>query len=100
VAGERAESLAALRELSDRAARSYVSPVLLAQIQIGLGQSGDAIANLRSAFRLRSSDLIWLDVRPALKTVCSSDQVMEILSGMGLRASPNAVVAQSATDSR
>jgi len=100
VAGERAESLAALRELSDRAERSYVSPVLLAQIQIGLGQSGDAITNLRSAFRLRSSDLIWLDVRPALKTVSSNDQVVEILSGIGLRASPNAAVAQSATDSR
>lgn len=92
-AARHAEALATLRELSDRAARSYVSPVLLAQVQIGLGRPDEAIASLRRAFLLRSTDLIWLDVRPALRPVRSNDQVTEILREMGLRARPDAAVA-------
>ncbi len=92
-AGRQNESLAALRELSDRACRSYVSPVTLAQVQIGLGRPDEAIENLQRAFELRSADLIWLDVRPALRAVCSNDTVREILQGMGLKARPDAAVA-------
>jgi len=89
MSGRHPEALLALHELSDRAARSYVSPVLLAQVQIGLGQMDEAICNLRKAFHLRSADLIWLELRPALRKIGSTDAALEILRGMGLRAKHN-----------
>jgi tetratricopeptide (TPR) repeat protein len=87
-AGQRAESCQLLRELSERSAARYVSPVLIAQVHMGLQQYDEAIANLEEAFRVRSSDLIWLGVRPAFEKIRSHDRVVKIMVEAGLKMQP------------
>jgi len=82
--GMHTEALETLRELTVRRVHSYVSPVLLAQVQIGLGQLSDAVASLEEAVLVRAADLIWLGVRPAFKTIRSNSRVAAILAEMGL----------------
>jgi eukaryotic-like serine/threonine-protein kinase len=95
LAGRRAEALASLQELSARAAAAYVSPVLMAKVQVGLDDFDAGIANLEEAYRLRSTDLIWLGVQPAFRKVRSYDRVVEILTGAGLQEPPT--IARSTT---
>jgi tetratricopeptide (TPR) repeat protein len=64
VAGKTAEAREHLRELMKRSATSYVSPVLPAQIHLGLGEAEQALALLEQAHDLRSADLMWIKVRP------------------------------------
>jgi eukaryotic-like serine/threonine-protein kinase len=88
LAGHRAEALASLQELTARAVAAYVSPVLMAKVQVGLDDFDGAIANLEQAYQLRSTDLIWLGVRPAFRKIRSHDRVVEILTGAGLLDPP------------
>ena len=53
-----------LARLHDAARKRYVSPTLLAQVHLGLGDHELAIHHLEEAWRLRSADLIWLGVHP------------------------------------
>jgi len=64
LAGEPKEARDYLQELAKRAATSYVSPVLPAQIHLGLGEAEQALALLEQAHELRSADLMWIKVRP------------------------------------
>jgi eukaryotic-like serine/threonine-protein kinase len=89
LAGRRAEALASLQELSAKAAAAYVSPVLMAKVQVGLDDFDGAIANLEQAYQLRSTDLIWLGVRPVFRKIRSHDRVVEILTGVGLQEPPS-----------
>jgi eukaryotic-like serine/threonine-protein kinase len=95
LAGRRAEALASVQELSARAGVAYVSPVLMAKVQIGLGDFDAGIANLEQAYELRSTDLIWLGVHPAFRKIRSHDRVVEILTGAGLQEPPT--IARSTT---
>src|SRR5207253_3237839 len=70
-AGLRKDALIALAELSRRSTDRYVSPVLMAQIQVGLQEYDSAIFKLEEACQLRSTDLIWLNVRPAFDPIRS-----------------------------
>ena len=45
-------------------ANRYVSPTLLAQVHIGLGEPDAALDALEQAASIRVTDLIWLKVRP------------------------------------
>jgi serine/threonine protein kinase len=87
-AGQIQESHLILRGLLEREESSYVSPVLIAQVQIGLQEWDLALANLDQALRIRSTDLIWLDVRPAFRKIRSHSRVAEILIEAGLRMRP------------
>jgi len=89
VAGQRDEAVALLQELSIRSADRYVSPALLAQVQVGLGDFDSAIANLEEACRMRATDLIWLKVRPAFRDVLSDPRVFRILADVGLTEHPS-----------
>jgi tetratricopeptide (TPR) repeat protein len=53
-----------LVELQRLAAERYVSPARLAQIHVGLGEHGEALARLEEAGAQRAVDLAWLGVRP------------------------------------
>jgi len=85
-AGLLPEARHALSELSRRATQQYVSPVLLSQIQIGLQEYDGAISNLEEAFRLRSADIIWLNVRPAFDAVRSDPRFVGLSRRLGLAA--------------
>ncbi len=86
-AGREDEAGSALRDLEQ--SRQYVSPVLLAQIQIGLGNEEAALTHLMNAVQLRSTDLIWLKVRPLFQSMRSHPKIQEILRQLGLEKGTN-----------
>lgn len=89
VAGNHAEGIQMLNRLTAREADSYVSPVLLAQIETGLGQIEPALKNLRKAVEVRATDLIWLNVRPAFAGLRSHEGLAEIAAAVGLVSDPS-----------
>lgn len=61
-----AEGAKALRrDLVERAATRYVSPCLLAQVHVALGELDEADAAVERALEVRDTDLVFLGVRPA-----------------------------------
>ena len=68
----RAEAREILRRLLERSQESYVSPVLLAQIHVGLGQAEPALGYLEKALEVRAADAVWLNVRPAFEPLKNS----------------------------
>jgi len=80
---ERAEEM--LKELREKARSEYVSPVLLAQVLLGLNRNEDAIAELQRAREMRATDLIWLKVRPVFDGIRGDARVAEIATAVGLQ---------------
>jgi serine/threonine-protein kinase len=82
--GHPAEAAAVLVDLGRRAAGGYASPVLLAQVLIGLGRTEEALIELERAIEVRASDLIWLGVSPTYETLAGSERFQAILARIGL----------------
>lgn len=83
-AGNWLESQRILRQLLQKEESGYVSPVLIAQVQIVLGQTEEAYENLEKALSIRATDVIWLNVRPAFSPIGSHRRFREILAAVGL----------------
>ena len=77
-----------LHELERRAADRYDSPVLLAQIEVGLKEPVRALARLREAKTLRSADLMWLGVRPTFDPLQSDPEFASLLKSLRLPQQP------------
>jgi serine/threonine-protein kinase len=73
-----------LRNLREKSRHKYVSPVLLAQVLLGLNRNEEAIAELQRAQEMRATDLIWLKVRPVFDGVRDDARVQEIARAVGL----------------
>ena len=82
--GRTTEAEGVLGRLEARAGRRYVSPALLAQVQIGLGRPGDAIDGLRDAMMVRSTELIWLGVQPHFDPLRGTEAFAALLGRLGL----------------
>jgi eukaryotic-like serine/threonine-protein kinase len=67
VAGDGAAARATLGQLEERARSRYVSPVLTAQVLVGLGETEPALHDLEEAYRRRATDIVLLDVKPAFE---------------------------------
>jgi serine/threonine-protein kinase len=87
-AGNKEAASALLRQLHERAATEYVSPVLLAQILLALGENEQAITQLEQARQIRATDLVWINVRPIFDSIQNDSRVAEIRNAIGLEASP------------
>ncbi len=64
-AGDASAAREALAALEARARKSYVSPVLLAQLHAALGDTNAALDALEAGHAVRATDLVWIGVRPA-----------------------------------
>jgi TolB-like protein/Flp pilus assembly protein TadD len=84
IAGDREKADDVLRQLLERTALRYVSPLLIAQVQVGLGQMDAAVKSIEDARRVCATDLIWFNLRPAFRHIRSYDRVPEILSRAGI----------------
>ncbi len=73
-----------LQRLREKAQDQYVSPMLLAQVLLGLNRRDDAIVELQRAQAVRATDLIWLKVRPVFACVRNDPRVTAIMDAMGL----------------
>jgi serine/threonine protein kinase/Tfp pilus assembly protein PilF len=83
-AGRRAEALRVLEQLLERERHAYVSPVLIAQVQAGLGQVDAATRNLERGLEAHAADLIWVGVRPAFRGIREDERVVRIMQRTGL----------------
>jgi hypothetical protein len=65
--GDSTAARATLARLEERSRSRYISPVLTAQVLIGLGETELALHGLEEAYRRRAADIALLDVRPAFE---------------------------------
>ena len=87
VAGSKIDAVQLAMELTRRSIQGYVSPVLQAQIRIGLGDLDSVFQYLENAYVARSTDLIWIGVRPTMDAVRSDPRFQDLCGRMGLPGS-------------
>ncbi len=83
-AGQRAEALALLRDLQQRAAYERVSPVYFARIYVGLGEKELALQWLRKTYDEHSDHILNLKTAPAYDPLRADPRFQEMLRGIGL----------------
>jgi tetratricopeptide (TPR) repeat protein len=83
-AGQSDEASKILEDLRQRSLSTYVSPVLLAQVLLGLGEKQDALDYLDQARQARAVDLVWLKVRPAFDDLRAEPRFIELCKDIGL----------------
>ncbi len=84
VAGRAGEAAALLGELEARRQRAYVSPALISQVYVGLGDRERALEALQEAARQRAADLIWLRVRPVFDPLREDPRYAALVARIGL----------------
>jgi eukaryotic-like serine/threonine-protein kinase len=84
VAGHRDEARRRLAQLLQIAKRRYVSPVYIARVHAGLGDTAQALASLNQAFQQRSDQLTGLRVDPAFDHLRADPRFVDLLRRVGL----------------
>jgi len=84
LAREPAEARKILQDLKERSQQTYVQPLDLATIQIGLGDRDEAFAWLSKAFDDRSAGLVYLKVDPVFNNISSDPRFANLVSRIGL----------------
>ena len=84
VAGKRREAEAVLAQLTERAAKSYVSPYQIAAIYAGLGETDQAFAWLEKAYTERSSWLVHITWDPRLANLHADPRFSGLVRRIGL----------------
>ena len=87
-AGHEKDASEILERLEVRASDGYVSPVLLSQIHVALGDSDQALMRLEEASRRRATDLIWVRTKPLFEPLHSLPEFQRICEAMGLPLNP------------
>jgi tetratricopeptide (TPR) repeat protein len=84
VVGRRDEAHGLLARLEQRALQRYVSPALLAQVSLGLGDRVGALDGLEEAARVRATDLVWLGVRAVYDPLRAEPRFCALIERIGL----------------
>jgi serine/threonine-protein kinase len=84
IAGRLTDARASLAALDERRRTSWVSPVLLAQLHVALGDHGAALDALEQARDTRATDLVWIGVRPVFDAVRLDPRFESIVREIGL----------------
>ena len=82
-AGRRAEAEKILRELAERAQRSYVAPYNVATIYLGLNDKDRAFTWLEKAYQDRSWYLTWLKAAPIFDTLRADPRFADLQRRVG-----------------
>ncbi len=85
LAYQRAHAEALLADLERRGKEAYVSPALLAQIHLGLGNHEAALERLEEAAERRSADLVWLKVHPLYDAIRGHPRFRALLGTIHLK---------------
>jgi serine/threonine protein kinase/Flp pilus assembly protein TadD len=83
-AGQSEKATEILEDLRRQAQSAYVSPVLFAQLVLGLGERKEALDYLDEARRVRAADLVWLKVRPAFDDLSQEPRFIQLCKEIGL----------------
>ena len=85
LAYHRAHAEAGLADLERLAKESYVSPALLAQIHLGLGDHEAALERLEEAGERRAADVVWLKVHPIYDAIRGHPRFRALLRTIHLK---------------
>ena len=80
--GRREDALRLLRELLQEEKRSYVSPIVIATIYVGLGQQDDAIEWLEKAYEEKDGNMVVLKVGPGWDPLRSDPRFQDLVRRM------------------
>lgn len=83
-AGRKEEAKKILEKLRSRSQRRYISPCLLALVQIGLGERDQAFASLEQAYTERDQWLLYLKVDPHMDDLRSDPRFKDLVRRVGL----------------
>jgi tetratricopeptide (TPR) repeat protein len=84
VAHDAAEARKLLQELKERSGQTYVQPLALAVIHIGLGNRDEAFDWLARAFADRSAGLVYLKVDPVFDSIGADARFADLVRRVGL----------------
>jgi eukaryotic-like serine/threonine-protein kinase len=82
--GQRDRASEALGELQSLSEARYVSPSLMAQVEVALGTPARALSSLERALALHAVDLAWLKVRPVFDALRDQPNFGRLVSAVGL----------------
>lgn len=83
-AGNKRAARRMLNGWGSRAKRSYVPPVLFAQVYAALGEKDQALAWLEKAYAGRDPYLVWLKVDPAFDSLRSEPRFRDLMRNLRL----------------
>jgi serine/threonine protein kinase len=81
--GKKQEAEKVLAELMQRSKHTYVSPCLLADVYVGLGDRERTLSALEQAYQEHDQAVIYLKVAPMYDQFHSDPRFQELLRGMG-----------------
>jgi TolB-like protein/Tfp pilus assembly protein PilF len=82
--GRKQEARKLLEELEERSKHRYISPCLIALVQIGLGERDQAIASLEQGFAARDQWMLYLKVDPHMDDLRSDPRFQDLIRRVGL----------------
>jgi len=82
--GRKQEARKLLEELEGRSKHRYISPCLIALVQIGLGGRDQAIASLEQGYTDRDQWMLYLKVDPHTNSLRSDARFQDLLRRVGL----------------
>ncbi len=82
--GAAEEARVVLRQFEDRARRVYVSPVVFATINLGLGEFDQALESMERAYTERRGWMVYLNVNPILDAVRNDARFRNLVQRMKL----------------
>jgi TolB-like protein/Tfp pilus assembly protein PilF len=82
--GRKQEARKILEELAERSKHKYISPCLIALVQIGLGERDQAIASLEQGYTDRDQWMLYLKVDPHMDDLRSDLRFKSLLRRVGL----------------
>jgi tetratricopeptide (TPR) repeat protein len=81
--GRKQEARKLLEELEKRSQHRYISPCLIALVQIGLGEKDQAIASLEQGYTDRDQWMLYLKVDPHMDDLRSDPRFQDLLRRVG-----------------
>jgi Tfp pilus assembly protein PilF len=82
--GRKQEARKLLEELEERSKHRYISPCLIALVQIGLGERDQAIASLEQGYAARDQWMLYLKVDPHMDDLRSDPRFQDLIRRVGL----------------
>ena len=82
--GRKQEARKLLEELEERSKRRYISPYLIALVQIGLGERDQAIASLGQGYTDRDQWMMFLKADPRWDDLRSDPRFQDLIRRVGL----------------
>lgn len=86
VFGQRDAAEALIEELYARAHDHYISPVHLAAVEIGRGNTDEALRQIENAVDVRATELVWLPHRPVFDVLQGNPIFDGVIEQIGLSA--------------